>query len=132
MFGHEARRPCSCGHGKQLVFASCYIVMTCQCLLSLHGAYAILQWAGRRIGAILVTVNPAHHTNELVRHFEVSTRLDVLTLLSQIAMIGFVSVSHLFLVPQIRTSSYLTLFVESLPSLRKFSPGEIQEEACLT
>jgi hypothetical protein len=32
-------------------------------------------------------------------------------------------------VPQIRTSSYLTLLAEALPSLRKFSPGNIQEEA---
>jgi hypothetical protein len=32
-------------------------------------------------------------------------------------------------VPQIRTSSYLTLLTEALPSLRKFSPGDIQEEA---
>jgi hypothetical protein len=32
-------------------------------------------------------------------------------------------------VPQIRSSSYLTLLAEALPSLRKFSPGNIQEEA---
>lgn len=31
--------------------------------------------------------------------------------------------------PQIRSSSYLTLLAEALPSLRKFSPGNIQEEA---
>ena len=31
--------------------------------------------------------------------------------------------------PQIRTSSYLTLLAEALPSLRNFCPGDIQEEA---
>jgi|SRR6266850_4015001 len=48
---------------------------------------------------------------------------------SQIETIRIVGVSHLFLVPQIRTSSYLTLLAEALPSLRKFCPGDIQEEA---
>ncbi len=47
----------------------------------------------------------------------------------QIETIRVVGISHLFLVPQIRTSSYLTLLAEALPSLRKFSPGDIQEEA---
>ena len=51
------------------------------------------------------------------------------TLFFQIEVIRLVGVSHLFLVPQIRTSSYLTLLAEALPSLRKFSPGNIQEEA---
>ena len=48
---------------------------------------------------------------------------------AQIETIRLVGVSHLFLVPQIRTSSYLTLLAEALPSLRSFSPGDIQEEA---
>ena len=47
----------------------------------------------------------------------------------QIETTRLVGISHLFLVPQIRTSSYLTLLAEALPSLRKFSPGNIQEEA---
>ena len=47
----------------------------------------------------------------------------------QIETIRLVGVSHLFLVPQIRTSSYLTLLAEALPSLRRFSPGDIQEES---
>ena len=46
----------------------------------------------------------------------------------QIEAIRVVGISHLFLVPQIRTSSYLTLLAEALPSLRKFCPGDIQEE----
>ena len=47
---------------------------------------------------------------------------------SQIEAIRVVGISHLFLVPQIRTSSYLTLLAEALPSLQKFCPGDIQEE----
>jgi len=34
----------------------------------------------------------------------------------------------LFLVPHIRTSSYLSLLSEALPSLRSAAPGDIQEE----
>jgi hypothetical protein len=60
---------------------------------------------------------------------EDSTQSRVLTLFAQIETIRLVGVSHLFLVPQIRTSSYLTLLAEALPSLRAFSPGAIQEEA---
>ena len=89
----------------------------------------MLQWACANIGAILVTVNPAYRVEELVRCLKVSTRLVVLTCFSQIETIRIVGVSHLFLVPQIRTSSYLTLLAEALPSLRKFRPGDIQEEA---
>lgn len=73
-------------------------------------AYAMLQWACASIGAILVTINPAYRAQELIEAFRV------------------VGISHLFLVPQIRTSSYLILLAEALPSLRKFRPGEIQEE----
>ncbi|KAI0065254.1 acetyl-CoA synthetase-like protein [Artomyces pyxidatus] len=75
-----------------------------------NSAYATLQWACASIGAILVTINPAYRVHELI---------DTLRL---------VGVSHLFLVPQIRTSSYLTLLAEALPSLRGSSPGGIQEE----
>jgi len=74
-------------------------------------AYAMLQWACASVGAILVTINPAYRIHELIE------------------VIRLVGISHLFLVPQIRTSSYLTLLAEALPSLRKFSPGGIQEEA---
>jgi hypothetical protein len=55
--------------------------------------------------------------------------LACLPFFSQIEAIRLVGISHLFLVPQIRTSSYLTLLAEALPSLRSFSPGNIQEEA---
>ncbi|KAI0305314.1 acetyl-CoA synthetase-like protein [Multifurca ochricompacta] len=76
-------------------------------------AYAMLQWACASVGAILVTINPSYRIRELV----------------SIETIRLVGVSHLFLVPHIRTSSYLTLLAEALPSLRKSSPGNIQEEA---
>lgn len=42
-------------------------------------AYAMLQWACASIGAILVTINPAYRTQELVGGLGVSTRLGVLT-----------------------------------------------------
>jgi hypothetical protein len=87
----------------------------------------MLQWACASIGAILVTINPAYRTQELVGCLGVSTKLGVLTF-PQIEAIRVVGISHLFLVPQIRTSSYLTLLAEALPSLRKFCPGDIQEE----
>ncbi|KAF8273702.1 hypothetical protein EI94DRAFT_1776296 [Lactarius quietus] len=74
-------------------------------------AYAMLQWACAKTGAILVTINPAYRIRELIE------------------TIRLVGISHLFLVPQIRTSSYLHLLAEALPALRKFSPGNIQEEA---
>ncbi|KAI0264677.1 acetyl-CoA synthetase-like protein [Gloeopeniophorella convolvens] len=76
-----------------------------------NSAYAMLQWACASIGAILVTINPAYRVQELIE------------------TIRTVGVSHLFLVPQIRTSSYLMLLAEALPSLRTFSPGNIHEEA---
>jgi hypothetical protein len=100
-------------------------------MLIFPSAYAMLQWACAGIGAILVTINPAYRTRELVGRLEPSAWLQVgmLTSFSQIEAIRLVGISHLFLVPQIRTSSYLTLLAEALPSLRKFSPGDIQEEA---
>jgi hypothetical protein len=57
-----------------------------------------------------------------------SARLLIL-LFAQIEAIRFVGISHLFLVPQIRTSFYLTLLAEAFPSLRRFSPGHIEEDA---
>jgi hypothetical protein len=89
----------------------------------------MLQWACASIGAILVTVNPACRVKELVGCSKVSTLSGTLTCFPQIETIRVVGVSHLFLVPEIRTSSYLTLLAEALPSLRRFCPGDIQEEA---
>lgn len=42
-------------------------------------AYAMLQWACASIGAIMVTINPAYRTQELVSCLGVSTGLGVLT-----------------------------------------------------
>ncbi|KAI0315583.1 acyl-CoA synthetase [Amylostereum chailletii] len=80
-------------------------------LMGNNSAYAMLQWACASIGAILVTINPAYRIHELVNTLHLS------------------GVSHLFIVPQIRSSSYLSLMGEALPSLRNSTPGSIQEEA---
>ncbi|THH19623.1 hypothetical protein EW146_g1581 [Bondarzewia mesenterica] len=73
-------------------------------------AYAMLQWACARVGAISVTVNPAYRIHELVN------------------TLRLVGASHLFIVPQIRSSHYLSLLIEEFPSLRSSTPGDIQEE----
>lgn len=75
-----------------------------------NSAYVMLQWAAARIGAILVTLNPAYRVHELL----VTLRL--------------VGVSHLFVVPAIRTSRYLDLLASELPGLASAKPGQIQEE----
>ncbi|TFY57579.1 hypothetical protein EVG20_g8486 [Dentipellis fragilis] len=72
-------------------------------------AYAMLQWACARIGAILVTVNPAYRVHELVN------------------TLSLVGVSQLFIVPSIRSSRYLDLLNTELPSLTSQQPGNIQE-----
>jgi acyl-CoA synthetase (AMP-forming)/AMP-acid ligase II len=76
-----------------------------------NSAYACLQWACASIGAILVTINPAYRLPEFV---------DTLKL---------VGVSHLFIVPRIRTSHYTFLLSGAFPALRDSSPGNIQEAA---
>ncbi|KAH8817608.1 hypothetical protein DL96DRAFT_1622913 [Flagelloscypha sp. PMI_526] len=64
-----------------------------------NSAYALLQWACASVGAILVTINPAYRTNELI---------DALRL---------AQVNHLVLVPHIRSSAYLDMLYSSLPGL---------------
>lgn len=71
-------------------------------------AYAMLQWACASVGAILVTVNPAYRIQELV---------DALKL---------VGVQHLFVVPRIKTSTYVRMLAEVFPEIRGQKPGEIQ------
>ncbi|EJD05486.1 acetyl-CoA synthetase-like protein [Fomitiporia mediterranea MF3/22] len=73
-------------------------------------AYATLQWACAKIGAILVTINPAYRVHELI---------------STLKLVG---VSTLVVVPRIRTSSYLTALAEAIPSLASCRAGEIQIE----
>src|ERR1700721_811589 len=89
----------------------------------------MLQWACASIGAILTTINPAYRLNELV---------SVPTIIShppcgpfacpQVTTLNLVGVKHLFLVPQIRTSSYIHMLTDAFPSLLHPSPGEIQEQ----
>ncbi|VDC03112.1 unnamed protein product [Peniophora sp. CBMAI 1063] len=75
-----------------------------------NSAYATLQWATASIGAILVTFNPAYRAHELVH------------------TLRQVGVSHLFVVPNLRRSSYLHMLHEALPGLRGAQPGSIAIE----
>ncbi|EIN08864.1 acetyl-CoA synthetase-like protein [Punctularia strigosozonata HHB-11173 SS5] len=75
-----------------------------------NSAYACLQWACVKIGAVLVTINPAYRVHELINTLRI------------------VDVSHLFLVPRIRSSNYIQMLLSSLPSLSSASAGEIQDE----
>ncbi|KAH7915059.1 hypothetical protein BJ138DRAFT_1170179 [Hygrophoropsis aurantiaca] len=79
-----------------------------------NSAYASLQWACARIGAILVTLNPAYRINELIN------------------VLNLVGVSHLFVVPRIRTSHYVRMLTNAFPDLRNSAPGDIQEAALPT
>ncbi|KAF8634847.1 hypothetical protein AX17_004095 [Amanita inopinata Kibby_2008] len=75
-----------------------------------NSSYAMLQWACASIGAILVTINPAYRLQELV------------------STLNLVSVQHLFVVPRIRASAYLSLLASAFPSLRNpSSSSSIQE-----
>ncbi|KAJ2930971.1 hypothetical protein H1R20_g6124, partial [Candolleomyces eurysporus] len=73
-------------------------------------AYAMLQWASASIGAILVTINPAYRLHELVN------------------TLHLVGVKHLFVVPHIRSSTYVRMLAETLVQIRSQHPGEIQIE----
>ncbi|TCD68700.1 putative NRPS-like protein biosynthetic cluster [Steccherinum ochraceum] len=75
-----------------------------------NSAYAMLQWACASIGAILVTLNPAYRLNEFI------------------STLNLVGVSHLFVVPSVRTSHYVHMLASAFPSLSSAVPGEIQEE----
>ncbi|KAJ7484755.1 acyl-CoA synthetase [Mycena latifolia] len=78
-------------------------------LMGNNSAYAMLQWACASIGAILVTINPAYRINELAN------------------VLNLAGVSHFFVVPRIRSSSYLEMLANKFPELRNSSPGAIQE-----
>ncbi|KAL5498673.1 hypothetical protein ACEPAH_2028 [Sanghuangporus vaninii] len=75
-----------------------------------NSAYATLQWACAKIGAILVTINPAYRVHELI------------------GTLRLVGVSTLVVVPSIRTSHYVTALVEAIPGLATCHPGEISVE----
>ncbi|CDO75737.1 hypothetical protein BN946_scf184921.g13 [Trametes cinnabarina] len=76
-----------------------------------NSAYACLQWACASIGAILVTLNPAYRLPELINTLKL------------------VGVSHLFVVPRIRTSAYVRMLCDAFPALANSQAGEIQEAA---
>ncbi|KAK2461010.1 hypothetical protein APHAL10511_006951 [Amanita phalloides] len=76
-----------------------------------NSSYAMLQWACANIGAILVTLNPAYRLHELV------------------STLNLVSVQHLFVVPSVRKSAYLSTFADAFPALRNSPPSGIQEPA---
>ncbi|KAH9941177.1 acyl-CoA synthetase [Epithele typhae] len=63
------------------------------------GVYACLQWACASVGAVLV---------------------------STLALAG---VSHLFVVPHLRSSAYVRMLCDAFPALAASAPGDIQEEA---
>ncbi|KAL6306088.1 acyl-CoA synthetase [Sparassis latifolia] len=80
-------------------------------LMGNNSAYACMQWACARVGAILVTLNPAYRLPELVN------------------TLNLVGVSHLFVVPRLRSSAYISMLSDAFPSLGNSSPGDIQEAA---
>ncbi|KAL5514338.1 hypothetical protein ACEPAG_2426 [Sanghuangporus baumii] len=75
-----------------------------------NSAYATLQWACAKIGAILVTINPAYRVNELI---------------STLRLVG---VSTLVVVPRIRTSHYVAALAEAITGLATCHAGEISVE----
>ncbi|KAI1798014.1 acyl-CoA synthetase [Ganoderma leucocontextum] len=76
-----------------------------------NSAYACLQWACASIGAILVTLNPAYRLPELIK------------------TLNLAGVSHLFVVPRVRTSAYVRMLCDAFPALANSAPGDIQEAA---
>jgi acyl-CoA synthetase (AMP-forming)/AMP-acid ligase II len=103
-------------------FSDQYVVLIGFDAWGLASAYACLQWACASIGAILVTINPAYHLNEHVcpqypRHSNLT--------LPQVNTLNLVGVRHLFIVPRIRSTSYLSMFSNAFPALRESSQGNI-------
>ncbi|KAJ7275033.1 hypothetical protein C8J57DRAFT_1313435 [Mycena rebaudengoi] len=80
-------------------------------LMGNNSAYAMLQWACASVGAILVTINPAYRINELA------------------SVLNLAGVSHLFVVPRIRSSSYIDMLSSKFPDLSNSAAGAIQEPA---
>ncbi|KAH9939850.1 acyl-CoA synthetase [Amylocystis lapponica] len=80
-------------------------------LMGNNSAYASLQWACASVGAILVTLNPAYRVPELVN------------------TLNMVGVSHLFVVPRIRSSAYIRMLADALPALQNSEQGDIQVPA---
>ncbi|KAG9004116.1 hypothetical protein FRB93_010464 [Tulasnella sp. JGI-2019a] len=72
-------------------------------------AYAILQWACARIGAVLATINPAYRIDEIVNNLRL------------------VDARALVIVPRIRSSNYLELLRSKLLTLSAATPGNIDD-----
>lgn len=68
-------------------------------------AYAILQWACARIGAIIVTMNPAYKMHEIIM------------------ALNHVTASTLILAPSIRKSPFLDVMKKALPTLSSTPAG---------
>ncbi|CUA74535.1 hypothetical protein RSOLAG22IIIB_05595 [Rhizoctonia solani] len=68
-------------------------------------AYAVLQWACARIGAVIVTVNPAYKVHEIV------------------AVLNAVTASTLILTPTLRKSPLLQDIFDALPTLASTPSG---------
>lgn len=51
---------------------------------------------------------------------------------AQIATLNLVGVKHLFVVPRLRTSSYIEMLASAAPGLANSAPGDIQAEALPT
>ena len=49
--------------------------------------------------------------------------------IAQVSTLSLVGVSHLFVVPRIRSSEYVKLLSEAFPSLKGAEPGNIQEQS---
>ena len=106
-----------------------------------YSAYACLQWACASIGAVLVTLNPAYRIPELVR-LSLSRYIDLTPVrltrspydasplyLLQVSTLNLVGVTHLFVVPRLRSSAYVRALCAAFPALANSPPGAIQEEA---
>jgi acyl-CoA synthetase (AMP-forming)/AMP-acid ligase II len=89
----------------------------------------MLQWACASIGAILVTMNPAYRINELVSIVYCVDMRGIYSRSPQAAALNLAGVAHFFLVPHIRSSSYIKMLSEKFPALRNSTPGDIQEPA---
>ncbi len=70
--------------------------------------WLLLQMATARIGALLVTINPAYRLRELAYALQRS------------------EVQGLFSIPAFRTSNYITMLMEMIPELREASPAELK------
>lgn len=92
----------------------------------INSAYATLQWASARIGAILVTLNPAYRPHEFVGVANNSGHF--LTIDWKVAALNTVGASTLVIVPTLRYSNYTSVLSSALPSLVSAKPGDIHEE----